>query len=398
MLKVFLFVIFLILTILSGIWLYDHPGTLEVTWLNYYIQLPVSYFILLLATFFVFALLGLKLVKMLMSIPSRLKKRYRLYSLKKADDALLIALTADQARDFKLLGEEADILIKAEEKQRVATYFKASVLEAEGKGGEASDLYYQLTKAPFGEFLGYYGLFRLSKAEKLYESALEKLLQAFDFIALTPFLLREVLTLMPHLKKLEKIRLLLAKIEQQPKRVLLAQETLLADLYAHAARLAEKEQASALAAAYAERAYAYNPLYATLQAYQLLKASKTRKALKVVENGWEREPSETLATLYIEAQEAKSSLEQVQAVQRLHQSNPTHSISRKILCRYALKAELWGLAREILEDLAKANADLPFVYKCLGEIELKENQNKEKALLWWRKALEFIEGTPEEVC
>jgi len=390
MLKVLLSIPFLLLAIISGVWLYQHPGTVEVNWFNYTIHLSVASFLLFFFLFFLIFLFLIKVVKFFISLPFRLKNRYRFYMFKKSEDALLIALSAERAGDVSLLGEESDQLLKIEGKRKIATYFKARSLEEAGKEGEASDLYYALTKTKFAEFLGYYGLYCLAYSEKLYESALEKLLQAFDYISLTPFLLRKLEKLVPHVKSLEKMRTFLMKLEQQPKRVLLKHEQVLAAFYSQATLLAEKEQESGLAQTFAEKAYAYNEDFADLYAAQLLKIPKNRKAIKVIENAWRSKPSEKLAVLYVKATASETPLDQVRAIQRLYAIQGDSLAAKKLLAQFALKAELWGVAREALEDLAKRNESLPFVYKGLGEIELKEVQNPEKAILWWRKALESL--------
>ncbi len=94
--------------------------------------------------------------------------------------------------------------------------------------------------------------------------------------------------------------------------------------------------------------------------------------------------------LYTKATASETPLDQVRAMEKLYEIQGDSSTAKELLVRFALKAELWGVARETLEALAKRNENLSFVYKGLGEIEWKESQNSEKALLWWRKALESI--------
>jgi HemY protein len=122
----------------------------------------------------------------------------------------------------------------------------------------------------------------------------------------------------------------------------------------------------------------------TLSARLLALRGKDSKAARVLEDAWSKKPDPSISRAYRDiAPDGASPLEQVKRFEHLLSLNPNHKESHIALAEAALKAELWGEARNHL-DIVTKQSDIPEPRVCrlMAELEESEHGDLEKARYW----------------
>jgi HemY protein len=162
--------------------------------------------------------------------------------------------------------------------------------------------------------------------------------------------------------------------------------------------MAERNGDRALAIERAKRALALDDalLPASLQLAALhIAAQEPRRARKLIEAAWRRQPHPDLARLYVLAPGEADAVKRYQALGPLEQAQPGHVETHRALARAAIDAKLWGEARRHL----KAAGDPPDAGLCRlhAELEQGESGNAVAARDWLARAAE-AEAEPAWLC
>jgi HemY protein len=118
----------------------------------------------------------------------------------------------------------------------------------------------------------------------------------------------------------------------------------------------------------------------------LREEGKTRKAERLVEDAWRTEPDALLSEIYRDlAPTGTTALGQVKRVEKLHGLQPDHPESHVALAIASLDAQLWGEARQHLNNVLDANPS-PRVCRLVARLEEGEHGNLEAARSWLARA------------
>ncbi len=135
---------------------------------------------------------------------------------------------------------------------------------------------------------------------------------------------------------------------------------------------------------------------ATEYARLLGDAGKKRRALRVLEQSWERYPHPSSAETYLDIVQSSDPLDRYKAVQKFVSGDPESADALLLLAEFALKARLWGEARRQLESLSQKNPTAA-VYRMMAELEDLDDGNPDHAKQW-REAASRAIGDKVWVC
>jgi HemY protein len=162
------------------------------------------------------------------------------------------------------------------------------------------------------------------------------------------------------------------------------------------ARVIDKAQARRLRAVlltakggldFAQEALSYAPdlIPALVQAMQGAMQTDPRKAQKLAEQSWKKEPHPEVANAFKSLITSESAAERLKKCENLAKFNPTHRESALLIAKAALEAAQFSRAREVLT--AHLSTLTPRLCLALAELETMETQNYGKAREWTQKAL-----------
>ena len=124
-------------------------------------------------------------------------------------------------------------------------------------------------------------------------------------------------------------------------------------------------------------------------AVSLYNTDQDERAVRTILNSWHIVNSIELGILLEKIlSKLKTDSEKFQIFKDLLDKNPQDFVSKLLLARSALQANMWFIARDTLMNLAKTKPTLAF--PLLAELELKEKQDKDSAYKWLSKLAEYI--------
>ena len=139
-----------------------------------------------------------------------------------------------------------------------------------------------------------------------------------------------------------------------------------------------------LAIGYFREAHDLSPDFvpaATEYARLLGDAGKKRRALRVLEQSWERNPHPSSAEAYLDTLQLDDPLERFKAVQKFVSGDAESTDALLLTAEFALKARLWGEARRQLKSLLQKNP-CASVYRMMAELEELDDGNSDRATQW----------------
>ena len=126
-------------------------------------------------------------------------------------------------------------------------------------------------------------------------------------------------------------------------------------------------------------------LPATIElAARLVEAGNTRRARRLIEDAWRRQPHPELARLYGLTAPGRDAIARLKRIERLAALAPTHRESRLALARASLAAKLWGEARRHLASLDEPPS--AGICRLMAEIEESEGGNAAAVREWLDRA------------
>jgi len=120
----------------------------------------------------------------------------------------------------------------------------------------------------------------------------------------------------------------------------------------------------------AMRAHKQDPNFvpaAVIAAKSLFALGERKKAERLIENFWQKNPHPDLGEIYIEANNQLTTSDKLRRAERLERLNPEHSTSKMLVAQAALKAEEFEKARHKAEELA-ASTPTTSVFLLLADI------------------------------
>ena len=384
-----LFFIKLAVLVAVAVWLANNPGRVAFDWLGYRIDTSVALLILGLAIIIVVAVLLYRIFRALAATPAKVSDGMKGRRERRGQQALtqgLVAVQLGDAEKARLHARRASELLPP---QPVLQLLRAQAAQLSGREEEAREHFNEMLASEETRLLGLRGLTMLSLREGKEKEAREYLDRARALQPDAPWVLNNLFDLSERsgdLATAEAVLLesqrqgVLPKPESQRKRAIIAYQRAEAAL-----AQGDKEEAESKARA-ASRLEPELLAPILLQTQLLAERGRKRRAEKLLEEAWRREPHPAIAEAWLRLAPERSPLDQVKRVAALVHGRESHRESRLLQARAALDAKLWGEARRHLGPLLEESPPEQRVCYLMAEIEEAEN-GEAAGNEWLRRAV-----------
>ena len=399
------FYIFLVIAALSavGIWLADNPGQLVMHWRGYEIRTSFVVGIALLAVVSFLALFIYRLFVSAMGSPAELTRYFQERRQKKGFLALsrgMVAVAAGDAGDAKRFAKDARELLDA---PSLTLLLSAQAAQLEGDDQAAAGYFRQMIATPETEFLGLRGLFIQAKRAGDRDEALTIAKRAFKLRPNTPWAAQAVFEIeaaeenwkaaLDVLDAELASKLIDREKARRRRAVLLTAQAQEAEVAARMQAGDAGRKAFGRAFRLASEALSLAPYFPPAMALAVRAAAatgRTRKAMKLVQDGWAHEPHPDLASAWLEMVEGESAYDRLTRAYDLEKLAPDHVESRILVARAAIGARDWQAARKALAPFTGPGAEeapTRRVCELMAEIEEGEFGNRGSSRGWLTRAL-----------
>jgi HemY protein len=388
MLRLILFLAFII-ALASGLaWLADRPGLIVVNWEGYQAEISVFHAVVAFAFLTGLALVGWSILRHIWESPAAIGNYFNKRRQKRGLDALSTGMIAIGAGDRATATKYAMQARKSMPNEPLTHLLRAQAAQLSGDKATARRIYESMLAATDTEQLGLRGLFL--EAER--EGELEAAKQFAD----------RALALNPHLSwPVDALFDLQCKSHDWPG----ALKTLAtARKYNHVEKASAERRRAVLLTALAQDLEDKDPersLNLSLDAHKLapglvpaaaiagrMLASRgnTPKATKILQKTWQKSPHPDLATAYAYARLGDSPRDRLDRVKKLTSLNP-HSLESAIaVANTAIEAKDYQTARQALEPLLE-NRLTQRVCTLMARIEGEEHGDKGAVREWLARAV-----------
>ncbi len=367
-----------------------NPGRATIEFLGWRADMPVGVLVLAIVVLAGLLAYGGRLRRAIAHLPGRYR-RYRDRSRQaKGYRALtqgLVAAAAGDANEASRQARRAQALI---EDPALTRLLAAQAAQLNGEDDAATRYFESMTEDAETAFLGVRGLMTQALKAGDKARALELAERADRLRPNTPWVLRELLALQVEAGRDEDALATLDRAQKAKAIPAEEAERRRGRLLLETARQKRREGHPRAALKTAERALKADG--ASVEAVRLAATlmrdeGRAKRALKLVEESWEKAPDPALADLYRElAPAGTSALEQVKRFESLLARNREHPESHLALAETALDAQLWGTARHHLE-IAAGHGTSPRVCRLMARLEEEERGDLEAARTWLARAV-----------
>jgi len=402
MLRALWFLVLVVLAALAAVWLIDRPGTIAINWQGYRLETSVAVLVAVVALIAAIVAVAYRMLLALKRAPTRVGEAWRGRRRQKGYQALtrgMVAVAAGDADEARRQEKKAQVLLN---EPPLTMLLSAQAAQLNGDDAAAARFFQSMTEADDTEFLGVRGLLNQALARGDDEKALDLARRAYrlrpksDWVAANLFELqvRNGQWLDAQLTSDELVRKGIAdKTEGRRRKAVLALQQA-----NEAGKAGDPEQA----AKHVKTAYDQDPSFApavTAHAAVLMDRGKAKRAAALIEKAWRNEPHPELVAPYWRATGADDGLAVMKATESLAAESPGHPESRIALARAALRAQLWGEARQNLEAVTDDNGgrDEARVCRLWAELEEAEHGDADAARQWLTRA-SLAENDPAWVC
>lgn len=393
MVKLIGYAILLALLVSGAVWLADHPGSVQIDWLDYRLSTNVPILLLLLLVVSGGLFFLIRAVAAILSFPgnfsARRREKQRHHGYRALSDGLAAA-AAGHAKQARRMAEKAEKLLKDPSLTRVLS---AQTAQLSGDQDAERRHYEAMRERPETALMGWRGLLELALAEGKRTEALELAEGARKLAPSDPALAEILFTLLMEAGKLTEAQELLldagkrramSREQAARRRALVLNER---------ARRAERDSETKDAAAFAKQALAADPTLADAS-LRLARLQLPRQAAIVLEKAWKLDPLPELAAAYAALIPEEEPLQRLRRLEKLAELQPDAWATHRILGETALEAKLWGQARKHL-SLAAQIRPTASLLGLLSRLELDEYKNQKAAQSWLSKV---PAADPDWVC
>jgi HemY protein len=398
--KIFGFLLKLVLLIGLVIWLADRPGTAQIEWRDIVIETSAAVLAVIVAAIAYALILLHRLWRYIIDGPYIWSLKRKIGKMEDGHKVLakgLAAVAAGQASDA---GRYAVKARKALGETPTTRLLLAQSAQLAGDEKTAQSLYQTMTTDPETAILGYRGLIMSSMRAGNYEEAGRLAARLEATKADIPWL---------HLVKFDLAARIgqwrMASLSLEKARKGKALQPALANRHEAALLLADaktalRDSSPQRALELAEKARKLRPDW--LPALLVLAEAQivtghTRTALKTVFRAWETAPHPQLLPLAYWAMQDEKPIEKFKGIEKMTRKNKEHFVSLMALADAALKADLWGEARRYLMVLVNGGHAMQSTYQMLARLEQRERKNETAAAQWIARAI-AAPSDPQWVC
>ena len=384
-----------------AVWLAGTEGQVEVTWLGYEVIAPFGVFALVVVVLMVLTVVLYRLWRGVRRAPAAIGRNRAAGRRDRGYRALtsgMVAVAAGDADTARRQARRADSLLHD---PPLTMLLSAQAAQLNGDDSAARQYFEAMLKRREMEFLGLRGLLTQALRDGDQVGALRLAQRARGLRPETPWLLRTSFDLEVRLRRWAEALHTLAQAERR--HVFPAEELrrYRAAILVERSREAEAGGEAATALELAHQAVAALPGFVpavTREARLLMRTDHRRKAGKLLERAWMRQPHPDLAAAYrdLGGGDEEEPLARVKRFERLQGLAEDDPVGLAVLGEAELEAQLWAAARTHLtraEEMAPSRR----VYRLLAELEVAENNDPTAARDWLTRA-EQAPPDPAWVC
>ena len=399
--RTLIFLIKLAIVVAAAIWLVDRPGHIGIDWQGYAVEVPIGVGVLVILALMVLSAYAYRIWRGVRHAPGTFMRGRTRSRREKGYQALtsgMVAVAAGDADSAKRYAGRADSLLHD---PPLTMLLSAQAAQLSGDEGAAQRYFESMLERPETEFLGVRGLLTQALRDGDRVKALRLAQRARALRPDTPWLLRTCFELEVRMRRWAEA---VATLEQLKKQDIMPRQDARrcrAAILIERSREAEADGDMVAAMKLAHDANGALPgfLPAVLREGRLLiREGVKKKAAKMLERAWIREPHPELAVAYreLEGGPEEDPVARVKRFERLQKLALDHPEGFLALGEAELEAQLWGAARTRLERVID-EAPGRRVYRLMAELETGENSDPEAARAWMRKADEAA-AEPAWVC
>ena len=384
MIRVLIFLLLLVAAALGISWLANHPGEISLTWQGYNIQTTVAVATGIVAAIALVLALVFGFFGYLWNLPVHLSQRAKRRRKEKGYAALSRGMIAVGAGDAQLARRSAAEARKHLEQEPLTLLLGAQAAQLSGDRAGAEAAFHKLTQDAATRLLGLRGLHIEAQRRGDQDAALHFAEEAHK-IAPLAWSSKAVLD---HRAAQGRWENALDVLDRQIAAKLIDKEAgerqraVLETAMAQEKETREPDEALALARKALGRAPDLIPA-SVLAARILAHKGDLRKAAKIVEAAWDRQPHPELAEVYLDLRPGDSNADRLAKARTLAKIRPSDPESHIVVARAALAARDFAAARAAMAPLIDEDKR-PTQRMCLimAELEDRETGDEGKVREW----------------
>ncbi|MEZ5788395.1 MAG: heme biosynthesis HemY N-terminal domain-containing protein [Xanthobacteraceae bacterium] len=387
MIRVLLFLVFIVAVAIGVAWLADRPGDIAITWLGYHIETSVlvgaaALVLLVAATILVWSIL-----RGIVRAPSKISSAFTNRRTNRGYRAISRGIVAIGAGDEVAARRFANEARRLMPNEPLALLLSAQTAQLTGDGTDAEKTFRSMAERRDTKLLGLHGLF--VEAQRRNDMAAARN-YAEDAAKAQPGLGWAGEAVLQYrcadgdwvgaLKALERNMqngLVSKDVYKRQRAVLLTARAL-------ASEKTDRDTAIGLVLHALQLSPGLVPA-AALAGRLLAEAGRPRKASRVVSAAWQANPHPDLAEVYATIKPQQSARDRLARIRNLERLHPNHPETALAMARAAIDAQEFDLARESLAPLL-ANPTQR-VAALMAEIEDKASHNIGRSREWMARAL-----------
>jgi HemY protein len=378
MIRVLVFLAFLIVAAFGLTWLADRPGEITLVWQGYQIETSLMVGLAVLAVAVIVIVIVWSVLRFVLGIPSLISISARARQRRKGLIALsrgMIAAGAGDARTAKRAAEEA---LRRLGEEPLTLLLEAEAAQLAGDRATAEATLARIAEMPDTRVLGLRGLHVEARRRGDAEAAYVYALQAHR---IAPLAWAGNAVLDHHATHADWSRALVTVGENHAHKLIDAptadrQRAVL--LTALARDLEDRDPDEALRLAREAAKLAPDLVPAVVLGGRLLsRKGDIKRAARMLEGGWRRRPHPDIARAYLDIRPGDSAADRLERAQTLGRLTTGHPEARMILARAAIEARDFAQARRAMAPLVETNAAdaPPTVRMCLLMADLEETEH-----------------------
>ncbi len=374
MIRVLLFLIAIALVAFGVVWIVERPGEIALAWQGYRVETSVAVALAMVLAAAILLAILFGLLRFFARLPSTMAQRARARRRAKGHAALSRGMIAVGAGDAWLARRSATEAGRHLDDEPLTLLLSAQAAQLSGDRAGAEAAFGKLARQPATRLLGLRGLHVEAQRRGDHEAA-DHFAQEAHRIAPLPWSAKAVLdrhaahaqweSALAALESHVAARLVDKKTGDRQRAVL---ETAVALDKATRA----PDEALQLARQALGRAPDLIPAV-VLAARLLARKGELRKAAKLIETAWQRQPHPELAEVYLDLRPGDSNADRLAKARALAKLMPHDPESRMIVGRAALAARDFKAAREAMAPLI-ADGERPTARMCLIMAELEDSE------------------------
>jgi len=372
MIRLLLVLCFLAVAAFGFSWFLERPGDIVLTWQDYRIETSVGVGVAVVLALAMLISLTWSIIRIIFRLPSVVSIAARQRKRGKGYAALSRGMIAAGAGDARQAAKAAAEAQKHLPNEPLALLLKAQAAQIAGDHKTADLAFTEMVERPGMKLLGYRGLHTQAQRRGDLEAAHHFAGESHKVSPL-PWSAKAVLDhhaahgewekALATLQSNVAAKLIDKKTAERQRAVL---ETALAQ------DAVDKNPAEALRLARLAAGRAPDLVPAVAIAARLLSRNNDiRKAAKLIEIAWIKNPHPNLAAIYLDLRPGDSNADRLERARMLTRLSPNAPESRMTIARASLAARNFGLARAIMEPLVAEDAE-PTVRMCLIMAELED--------------------------